>query len=336
MKPPPTLPPGVTVENRAVKFSGWQGKTAYYSEGDRKIDLFKSDAKGSQDPTSKFEVFGASYNMNKTLKEEQRGTKAAKSQRVYDSSLMRSINKLGYTNPIHTREDLKDITPEYFKASFDRYAGPAGEAILATDAKRMVLGAIGEFQPEYVIDKFTEMVKEKASVRRITWDDVVDTVNEASTLLKEECRPKREVPLLMEGKKSIDKGLGSGDKLATNYRDNFTDSHVRKQYPSGTTKAMIFSKKPLFMGTAKAAGHIPGYSGHIPRNTLNPLKEDHALGRAKPTQNDLILTRKGTLFSMGNYSGHIPQYSVMKNERCTGCDPLSTMGASFAGKRFLV
>ena len=58
MKPPPTLPPGVTVENRAVKFSGWQGKTAYYSEGDRKIDLFKSDAKGSQDPTSKFEVFG--------------------------------------------------------------------------------------------------------------------------------------------------------------------------------------------------------------------------------------------------------------------------------------
>ena len=65
LKPPPTLPPGA--ENRATKFSGWEGPNSYYPDGDRKIDLYKSDAKGAQDATSDFKVFGSSFNMNKSF-----------------------------------------------------------------------------------------------------------------------------------------------------------------------------------------------------------------------------------------------------------------------------
>ena len=187
-----------------------------------------------------------------------------------------------------------------------------------------------------MLDKFSVIIKEAAVNRFVSWEMVADIVPSAAAIIAEECRPKRETLLTMGAKIALDKGLGSGATLSTNYRDNFRTGHTFTPKEPGMTRADIYSKKPLLLGTPKASGHLPGYLGHVPHNTLNPHKEKHSKGFAHPIQNDLMLTRKGTLQSMGNYSGHIPQYSVMKNERMTGCDPLSTMGGSFNNVRYLL
>jgi len=329
LKPPPTLPPGVTVEGWSNKFGGWQGKTGYYDQSERYIDPFRSDAKAAQDGTRDFSRFSESYNINKALKAEQRGVNLARVEREYSSSLMTSTMKTGYINSGTLRANVGEANPDDFRTAFEQYMVGNSDTIDSRDVKRMVVMALGDFQPDYVIDKYVVLIAAAAVNRRISWDQVSNIVPKASSLIKEECSPKREKAIRMGEKITIDKGLGSGEMLSTNYRDNFRTAHEVQPLAPGETKSQRYAKKPLYLGTTKAVGHTPGYLGHIPTNIVNPHKESHAQGKPHPIQNDLMLTRKGTLSSMGNYSGHIPQYTVMKNERCSGCDPRSTMGASF-------
>jgi hypothetical protein len=332
LKPPPTLPPGVTLESRANKFSGWSGANGYYGSGSRRLDVFKSDAKNSQDSTTDFQLFAQTYNMSKSLKNEQRGVTEAKVQREYSASLMRSTFQCEYG---HIRAEMGEFDMNKFREAFDGYCEQGFGVINARNVERMVVEALGEYQPQYIYDKYIVLIRDEAINRKVTWESIESLVPKVAAIIAEECKPKREKPYMMGGKIAIDKGLGTGDPLSTNYRDNFKDGHRYPDVP-GWKRIDGYMEKPLYYGTSKATAHIPGYSGHMPLNTLNPHKLKHSRGIAKAIQNDLMLTRKGTLFSMGNYSGHIPQYSVMKNERMTGCDPLSTMGASFAGTRYLV
>ena len=278
--------------------------------------------------------------MCKTLKQEQRGLTLAQPETYYSPSMMlRSVMQTGYVNSYMLGKDVKskEALMDAFRDAFNAFSNEDDATQMASrDVERMVLLALGDHQPQYILDKFSVLLKDSATNRLVSWENVEAIVPTAAAIITEECKPKREVPYVMGGKVALDKGLGTGEKLSTNYRDNFREGHQFTPFEPGMTRADVHKKKTLLHGTAKATGHIPGYLGHIPLNTLNPHKEKHSKGVAHPIQNDLMLTRKGTLQSMGNYSGHIPQYSVMKNERMTGCDPLSTMGGSFAGKRYLL
>lgn len=278
--------------------------------------------------------------MGKTLKSEQRGLTTAKPETFYSGDVMlKSVMQTGYTNTLSAHAEAKQLEEvlDKFRDAFNLFSDENDMTqIHVNNVARVVIAALGESKPQYILDKYIVLMKEAAVNRMVSWDKVETLVPTVAEIIRAETQPKREVPYSMGGKIALDKGLGTGEKLSTNYRDNFRDGHAYTEFKEGMTRADIYKKKELLWGTSKSSGHIPGYLGHIPYNVRNPHKEKHSTGFAHPVQNDLMLTRKGTLFSMGRYSGHIPQYTVMKNERMTGCDPLSTMGGSFSGKRYLL
>lgn len=80
-------------------------------------------------------------------------------------------------------------------------------------------------------------------------------------------------------------------------------------------------------GTAKQTYHIPGYQGHIPVNSRNPVswkQADAYSARVKGTH--LRLYHK---HNMTGYTGHQPTHATNdRGERLCGADPATTSGAT--------
>jgi hypothetical protein len=97
----------------------------------------------------------------------------------------------------------------------------------------------------------------------------------------------------------------------------------------------------LFAGTPKGTPfQIPGFEGHLPQSTRNLRKKEHSDGVVEHCvpSNNLILTDKGQGALLG-YTGHIPitpMESLAFRERKTGCDPLTTTGATFGETRLML
>ena len=270
------------------------------------------------------------------MKTTQRAGSAVLNPVATASFLLRSNSNENFINPIDAKRDISSFNPEDFRFHWDTYCTPE-DAINVADVRRVVVGTLGPTQPGFIVDKFVFMARRLQSERMISWTDFSKVVDDAIKIVGVECGPKREKPHVMASKIILDKGLGSGERLSTNYRDNFEKSHLYVEKPTTWTRADETVARPLISGSSKGTYHIPGYMGHIPRNILNPRKKTHSEGASlHAVQNDLMLTRKGCLGSMGGYAGHLPAYTVMTNERVTGTDMRSTQGAAFGGEKLII
>jgi hypothetical protein len=180
--------------------------------------------------------------------------------------------------------------------------------------------------------------------------------------------------ILLMKKQPQENGLGSAASLwSSNYMDNFDKplkaaaaasrpqtatqfGTITMGFPVETpplsrpaTGGLMFPKPcysnpssaHLFAGTPKGTPfQIPGYDGHLPQSTRNLRKKIHSDGIIEHSvpSNNLILTDKGQGALLG-YTGHIPitpMESLAFRERKTGCDPLTTTGATYGETRLLL
>jgi hypothetical protein len=191
------------------------------------------------------------------------------------------------------------------------------DSIDISDTSHVVLATLGDLTTEYILDKVKKMATAAAVFRAVSWASFEKGIDNILNVLQAETVIGREKMCRFLEPNRVDKGLGSGYQLSTNYRDNFKRGGI-------TLKPMIYNPdtnpitkdpstliqvpreiKPLYEGTPISTGHIPNYRGHVPRNLNNPRKKDQAHGYARPIQNDLLLTQRG-LGCRGGYAGHNP------------------------------
>ena len=217
---------------------------------------------------------------------------------------------------------------------------------------------MGDDVPPFVMDKFATLCWRVAKYGNITWENFYNLIFKASNIIRADCSTKREMPplvQLMNKPRMHDKALGPFTATNSIYSDTFklitpdlvdntitftrTNSMTSENPILATVSAskllMNPSTKQLSAGSSKSCYQVPGYSGHIPRNTRNTRKVDHSDGTYEhPVVNDLMLTQRGMGTVLG-YSGYVPKPSlhVKFNERRTGMDCITTTGAAFGPDR---
>jgi hypothetical protein len=216
---------------------------------------------------------------------------------------------------------LKSIEEEVWNPAFNNYsyANPSSSkgllketvqiSILAKDVERLVQDVLGVNAPSFIVDKFTLLAQEKSVERMITWIDFKSIISQVITLLEFERVKRSEIPTLVKLMKEpsiIDKDMGPLGEISTVYRDTtFASTTTKKSsafprtYPH--TKADMFlstvpmdpTTSALSAGTAKGTCHLPGYTGHIPRNKRNDRKVAHSFAlNPRPTYNNLLLSHQ--------------------------------------------
>merc|ERR1711991_450954 len=133
-----------------------------------------------------------------------------------------------------------------------------------------------------------------AVFRVVTWDTFAKGLEIILQVVREETVIGREKMWKPQQPNTVDKGLGTGYQLTSNYREYFAHRHQTQKptiyHPDNNPIAndkstmMQISRdiKPLHAGSSLSVQQIPGYLGHIPRNISNPKKMDHSKGRARP------------------------------------------------------
>jgi hypothetical protein len=154
--------------------------------------------------------------------------------------------------------------------------------------------------------------------------------------------------LLMTKPREVDPNLVALGDMGSTYRDNFcrnTDISYVEARPEFDFKRPIEplgahlnkAAKILSVGTTKMTYQVPGYKGHIPTNMRNLRKMEHASGKtAHPVYNNLVLSQRGMGCVLG-YAGYVPvEQHFPRTERMTSCDPRTSNGAAYAGKRSML
>jgi len=112
--------------------------------------------------------------------------------------------------------------------------------------------------------------------------------------LESDFKTKREKPIWYNSKRRQDAINDTID--CTNYQNDFRVPTETKDY----------STRSLFAGTPKATLQLPGYCGHVPMNTVNPIKLKHSYGqKSREPLYDLRLT-KPNFGHLPGYAGKIP------------------------------
>lgn len=126
-------------------------------------------------------------------------------------------------------------------------------------------------------------------------------IERAYEALKADCRIYRPedsgLMALMNKPVLHDHRMGPHDHTTTVQIDSFV--HPSRGSDIGSNRHEIH-----FTGTAKATNHPPGYDGHIPFNTRNLRKQQHAGGgEARGVKNDLMLTQRTMGCCVLGYAG---------------------------------
>lgn len=184
----------------------------------------------------------------------------------------------------------------------------------------------------------------------VTWSSFQTVIERVVAAIEAECVHKFDPPALltlMNQPNIVDRNLVSLGASSTTYRDNFNRNEeiqfnageefryeqTREEMGSNLDKAA----RVLAAGTTKVTHHVPGFRGHIPMNTRNERKLEHSVAKTlKPVQNDLVLTQRGMGCVLG-YTGHVPiEFNGPRLERKTSCDPRTSNGAAYSGKKALL
>lgn len=349
------MKPGQTMESNANKFSAWYGTTGYYESDARTLDTFQTDQKRSCAMAASSQEFRRSFEATTALKKAQQAKAPKEHKNIAQGDnkvtvlpvLKKTLSQTSYVSSANIKNSLKDFTAEDFKENFMNKAAFRGyeESIDISDTTHVVLATLGDLTTEYILDKVTKMATAAAIFRAVTWKSFEKGVDNILNVLQAETIIGREKMCKFPDPNRVDKGLGSGYQLTTNYREYFRKGGATmkpKIYNPDTNpitkdKSTIIQMpreiRPLHAGTPIFAGHVANYLGHVPRNLSNPKKYDHSLGHARPMQNDLLLTQRG-LGCIGGYAGHNPIYWTTENmERTCGLDPRTTQGAAFGPER---
>ena len=342
------------MESNANKFCVWYGNSGYYDTDSRLVDTYQTDQKKSCAMAATSKEFRKSFEATIALRKAQQATapkhpvtKSLDGKTTVLPVLKKTLSQTSYVSVADIKRNLKEFTAEDFKENFMNKAAFRGyqDSIDISDTSHVVLATLGDLTTEYILDKVKKMATAAAVFRVVSWASFEKGIANILNVLQVETVIGREKMCTFLEPNRVDKGLGSGYQLSTNYRENFKRGGV-------TLKPMIYNPdtnpitkdkstlmqvpreiKPLYAGSPISTGHIPNYLGHVPRNLSNPKKHEQAQGHARPIQNDLLLTQRG-LGCIGGYAGHNPVYWTTENvERTCGLDPRTTQGAAFGPER---
>jgi len=261
--------------------------------------------------------------------------------------LKKTLSQTSFVSFSDLKNKLGDFTANDFKGAFDERAAFRGlrDAIDISDVTQVVLATLGAITTEYILQKMTKMAAQAEKFRLISWFDFYSGTEKVLKVVQEEAVVGREKLCTFVESHAVDKGLGTGYQLTTNYSENFLKfsgiTKPKRYHPDNdpitkdlTTRLQVPREiKPLYAGTPISTGHIANYLGHVPKNLSNGRKIEHSKGQSRPMKNDLLLTQRGLGCVLG-YSGHNPTYWTTDSlERTCGCSALTTQGAAFGPER---
>jgi hypothetical protein len=216
------------------------------------------------------------------------------------------------------------------------------------EVPKVVNKVLGEDVPRFIMEKFLVLSKKAEAGGRVYWEDFKRLAPRAVAAASADCSLKKELPplvMLMTKPRLIDPALGPMGALRSTFSDTFCVdqqemiNNYHRTYTSGEPgrRAVLNpAAKMLAAGTVKGSLQIPGFSGHMPQNTRNPLKVAHSDGQhLHPVVNSLRMTKKGGGSVLG-YAGHTPWHASSERERLSGCDPRTSTGAAFGETRLML
>lgn len=329
------------------KFKSWQGESGYYRKPETVMDPYKTD-----------KALNGSYSTeelltNVTICATMRATTKSKVVKKVDASVNnaeREFTKTQFMESFINQRDwgkiLAAIRIEEFEEAFDLH-GSSSLSVPMTKIVKVIRSVCGSDTPEFIHDRFVVSSRKYAKEGSISWMDFRDFVlPEVVSSVKGETECKKEEPglfKLMNRPRLVDKNIGALGDMTTNYRENFNKSTPvnlqasQKIYLCQTSTmdgANEGTMKFLCQGTIKGTNQVPGYRGHMPKNTSNSRKLEHSFGHiTHPVDNNLRLTQRGMGAVLG-YTGHIPHVIEGGNmERVTGTDPRTSNGAAYGPVR---
>jgi hypothetical protein len=350
---PPTLPPGVTVQNRANKFTNWNGPYAYYERAETRLNPWKTDKMTTM--VYNMDHMRASQGICKSMRIANKSQvvrgRAIVAEEARPGDLCQTIASATHSNfSVQNRDAQANISNsgEEFKLKF--YAifatlsdGGDDAYIRMHDVPIVVKSGLGDTVPKFIMDKFMVLSKKAEVGGRVYWADFSRLVPEALSTASADCSLKRELPplvMLMTKPRIKDPDMGPVPTQQSSYVDTFCVDH-KKMLTAATEKPKPHSilnpaSKDLARGSVKGTYQIPGYSGHMPLNINNPRKHAHSGGEhMKPVVNSLRMTKKGGNNVLG-YSGHLPWHASSDGERLGGEDPRTSTGAAFGPTRLML
>jgi hypothetical protein len=256
-------------------------------------------------------------------------------QHVDFRSIKRNMNQ--------TVSGADDFREAFFAAAS---TGDDDAYITMRDVPGVVVTALGDGVPEFVMNKFMVLTKRAEVGGRVYWADFSRLAIDAVDAAAADCNLKKEEPplvTLMNKARVTDPNLGPMHTHKSAYVDTFCLSNDQL-LRSGVTKTdnntphsiLNIAAKDLALGTPKGTLQIPGYSGHMPQNLATERKQAHSHGEhLHPVVNSLRMTKKGGNSVLG-YAAHTPWHAASDKERVCGTDPRTSTGAAYGHTRLIL
>lgn len=214
-----------------------------------------------------------------------------------ESSPVRAMSAFCYNSPVLLKKGFQKCSGDDFKLSFDSNVKDRRDGfILLADVEKVVKETLGHDCPQWVIDKFIKLSESKASYKRLTWDDFRSIIDRALRSAELDCdgRPLTK-PFWLTRPTTVDSSKLPRESVASAYVEDF---RLRSTNDPASTS-------DLFTGTAKATRHPPGYGGHIPVDSRNPIKKDYCSAtKPRESSQDAVSPSRAFGFLPG-YTGHI-------------------------------
>ena len=312
---PPTLAPGVTVQQRDSKFQNWNGEYGYYQRSDTRLQPYQTDNMRSM--VYKNDDMRNSHGICHTMRLANRASVVrpeglGSEEPSRPISLKRSVSHDCYVdfkglttrgmssgNTCRVEEGGVDFQPAFEGiATKGDYDGDDCY-IRMSEMKDVLVAVLGETIPTYVTEKFMKLCKLAEVGGRLYWADFKRLAPSALLAASADCSVKRELPplvMLMTKPRLTDPNMGPMSKTNSCYSDTFGPSFaeltkdpesvpVTSSYTKFLVKDGVVNKDPVLK----------------PRSILNPANAELSAG-----------TPKG-LSQIPGYTGHIPRN--MRNPR---------------------
>lgn len=362
---PPTLKVAETLEGRANRFQEWQGQYGYYQNARPFLDPFQTD--NMRSTTYNVEDFKWNAQICKTMREANKNQVVKLDKPLLTSDprpvvLTRSVSHEAFVNTIAKSVHASnfgegsqrlDMWESAFTAIASSRLSPKAVSqddtyITMKEVQKVVNKVLGEDVPRFIVEKFMILCKKAEAGGRVYWEDFRRLAPRAVAAATADCSLKKELPplvMLMTRPRVSDENLGPIGSLKSTYSDTYC---VAQQDMIDAVATSLAAREPgrrailnpaakmLASGSVKGSLQIPGFSGHMPRNTRNKLKVDHSDGlHLHPVVNNLRMTKKAGGCVLG-YAGHVPWHAASERERLSGCDPRTSTGAAFGETRLML
>lgn len=342
------------------KYSAFSDKSGYYRRMPTAPTPFKSDKQFSGSYT--LDELKSNVKVCSTLRQENKSKVEVKRSTQLKA---KEFSKTQFTQSFFDQRNWSKVLLKYECSSFvDEFnahvarggplVGEGNDAMVLVAPKyiaAIITKSLGSDTPEFIVDKFSILSTKYSVDKTISWATFESEVYpKVINAIQAECQFRRELPALlqlMNRPRIVDKNIGPLGDMTTNYRDffnkekeiSFADSASLTYSPNMLSEGLETielnrAAKALCAGTIKGTARIPGFKGHMPRNTSNSIKYKHSVGTIEhPVDNNLRLTQRGMGAVLG-YTGHIPHVIKGGNkERMTGMDPSTSNGAAYGPVR---